>query len=108
MKIVLILLLFAATIAGCKKESQSASKCYPDSQTLWKVEKAAGIIIRSGERFYITQVGTIDTRFVPCDLPANFQIDKLNVIFSGDVKVTKSNAAEPCCTNDIALTYISK
>jgi hypothetical protein len=108
MKAIIILLFSAAAITGCKKNTQSFRNCYPGSETLWKVDKAGGVVIRSGGQFYITQSGTIDTRFVPCDLPVEFQVDKMNIVFSGDVKFTKNSATEPCCTNDIVLTYISR
>ncbi len=57
---------------------------------------------------YIIEQGTIDTKLIPCNLPIEFVQDNLQVIISGDVKLRPREANEPCCTEDIVITKITR
>jgi len=70
-------------------------------------QKQAKINITGG-RVYIVEKGTIDTRLVPCNLADEFRVNGLDVIVSGEVKVTPDVAGEPCCVPDIVITEISR
>ena len=106
---ILIASLFILTILpSCKKDNNSNIDCFPNSSTVKQITNAQATVKKSGEKFYIVEQGSIDTRLNPCTLPQEFQVDNLEVTISGDVKSTFQDGAEPCCTENFVITKISK
>lgn len=105
----LIASLFIMTILpSCKKDNNSNTDCFPNRSTVRQITNAQATVKKSGEKFYIVEQGSIDTRLNPCTLPQEFQVDNLQVTISGDVKSTLQGGPEPCCTENFTITKISK
>jgi len=80
--------------------------CYSDAITTRTIlNKPATIRLQSGQYFIVEQ-GTIDTKLLPCNLSAEFQIDNLPVTISGEVKATAQNAFYPCCIEHFIILKI--
>ena len=105
----LIALLFIVTIVpSCKKDNNSNSDCFPNSLTVRQITNAQATIKKAGDKFYIVEQGSIDTKLNPCTLPQEFQVDNLQVTISGDVKATLQGGPGPCCTENFVITNISR
>jgi hypothetical protein len=101
--------LFIITIApSCKKDKNSNSDCFPNSSTVRQINNAQATVKKAGEKFYIVEQGSIDTKLNPCTLPQEFQIDNLQVTISGDVKSTIQSGPGPCCTENFVIAKISR
>ena len=92
---------------SCKKAVILTTDCFPNASTFRQiVDKPATVSQQSAGIFFIVEKGTIDTRLNPCNLPADFQVDNLQVVVSGNVKTTIGGTG-PCCTEDFVITKIS-
>jgi hypothetical protein len=108
MRLILYSVIMVASINSCKKQDNINSNCFADATTNRIIlNKPASIkLLRS--KFYIIEQGTIDSQLNPCNLPLEFQTDKLNVTISGEVKATIQNGLEPCCIDDFVITKITR
>ena len=102
-----IIVLLSLIISSCKKDKKNTS-CLPNAVTERVITQKQAKINITGGRVYIVEKGTIDTRLVPCNLADEFRVNGLDVIVSGEVKVTPDVAGEPCCVSDIVITEISR
>lgn len=101
-------LLVITIICSCTKNDHPGTDCFPDASTVRQIMDAQATIKEVDGRFYIVEDGAIDTKINPCRLPTVFQVDKLPVIVSGDVKNTLQGESEPCCIEDFVISKISK
>lgn len=104
----LIVLLVMTSIFSCKKDNNSNSDCFPNSSTVRQITNGQATIKEVGGKFYIIEQGSIDNKLNPCSLPAEFQVNNLQVTISGDVKSTLQGGPEPCCTENFVITKISR
>lgn len=105
------LLLLLAILVSCKKEKDSSViNCSADAQTIRQITNKQAVIKVTGmmNGVYIIEQGTIDTKLIPCNLPAEFLQNDLQVIISGDVKFRQQTGIEPCCTENIVITKITR
>ena len=94
---------------SCKKDDSKKNDCLPTATTFRQIiDKPATIRQQPAGTFYIVEQGTIDGQLIPCNLTADFQIDNLLVIISGDVKTTVQGGPGPCCTENFVITKITK
>ena len=103
-----ITFLLAAVISSCNKEENSTPDCFPGTSTIRQIANGQATVKASGGKFYIIEQGSIDSKLNPCDLTQEFQVDNLQVIISGDVKLTIHGGPEPCCTDNFVITKISR
>lgn len=93
---------------SCKKQDNPDNTCAVHQPTLRKITEAKATVFQSGEKFVMVEQNTIDTRLAPCNLPAEFRLDQLQVIISGDVKATVQAHFGPCCTETFIITKITR
>lgn len=103
---VLAVILFTAVLCSCRKTSNTADDCFPGKATARQISNKSATIKASGSNFYIVEDFTIDSELVPCNLPADFRVDGLRVIISGDVK--ESTHAGIYLSDDFVITAISR
>ena len=95
-----------------KKSGEPAQKCVEpgacnsNEPTTSVITNRPAVIYAVGGQFYIEYKDNIDTRLLPCNLGADFQIDGLVVTISGNVKQTVSTPT--CCTENFEITSICK
>ena len=85
-----IAFVLVTTIISCKKDNNTNSNtdCFPNATTVRQITNGQATVKAAGEKFYIVEQGTIDTKLNPCSLAQEFQVDNLQVTISGDVKLT--------------------
>lgn len=94
---------------SCKKDDTKPIDCFPSADTYRQiVDKPATVRQQPSGTFYIVEQGTIDTKLNPCNLPADFQVDNLQVTISGGVKTTIQGGPGPCCTENFVITKITR
>lgn len=105
-----LVLLLALTIivTSCKKENVSNVDCFLYTSTVRQIINQPATIKIAGGLFYIVEHSTIDTKLIPCNLSQEFQISNLQVIVSGEVKSSITNAGEPCCSENFVIKKITK
>lgn len=104
-----VLGLCSTFLCSCKKQEKITTDCFSDVTTVRQIiNKPATIRMQPNGNFFIIEQGTIDTKLNPCNLPADFQIDNLNVTLSGNVKFTILNGTFACCTENFVVTKISR
>ena len=101
-------LLVMTIISSCKKDNNTNYDCFPNSSTVRQITNAQATIKAAGGKFYIVEQGSIDTKLNPCKLSQEFQENNLQVLVSGDVKLTLNGGPEPCCTENFVITKISR
>ena len=99
-----ILILIA--MCSCKKDT-TTSECFSNVQTVRQITNVAATIKESNGNYFIVEQASIDTKLNPCKLESQYQINNLQVIISGDVKLTARDYG-PCCTDNFVITKISK
>ena len=103
----LFLPLFALSLlSSCQKKK--TNDCFADAATVRQIVNKPATVQQIGTEYYLIEQGTIDTRLLPCKLEKEFQVDKLAVIISGNVKSTITNGLTPCCTENFVITSIKK
>lgn len=101
-------IIVATIISSCHKNHSRADDCFPDAATVRQIKDKQAIIKSAGGQFYIVEQGAIDSKLIPCNLAKEFQVDNSVVTLSGDVKATLNTAFEPCCTENLVITKITK
>ncbi len=101
----LVLLIY---ILSCKKNEGTEPDCFSKDVTTRQIVNKKATIKSTGGRFYLVEQGAIDTKLEPCVLAREFQIDNLQVVISGNVKARVQGRLEPCCTENIVITSITK
>ena len=104
----LLIFSFLLVFNSCKKDSNKNDNCFPNSATVREIKNKPATIQSAGEQFYIIEQGTIDSKLKPCNLTADFKINNLEVIVSGDVKASAAVGQYPCCIEDFVITAISR
>lgn len=97
-------------LISCKKEDK-ATDCFPDTSTVRVIDNKKAVVKLTAtavEPVYLVEEGTIDTRLVPCNFPMEFYQHDLQVIVSGEVKVTHQTGSVPCCAENFVITKISR
>ncbi len=105
------LMVLLLLLISCKKEKdETITGCSPDAITIRQISNNQAIIKVTGmmNGVYILEQGTIDTKLIPCNLPAEFIQNDLQVIISGDVKFRQRTGIEPCCTENLVITKITR
>ena len=108
--IALMVLLFLFNLISCKKED-NAPDCFPNASTVRVINNKKAVVRLTAtavEPVYLVEEGTIDTRLIPCNLPMEFYQHNLQVIVSGEVKVTQQAGSVPCCAENFVITKISR
>lgn len=111
MRPVRIFALYSLTVilvSSCKKDNHPVSDCFPDAVTIRQIINAEATIKEGGGKFYIVEKTSIDSKLNPYSLPAEFQINNLQVKISGDVKATIQVGPDPCCTENFVITKITR
>ncbi|MEP6949105.1 MAG: hypothetical protein ABI863_07530 [Ginsengibacter sp.] len=104
--IIITILFFITVINSCKKDTNSNAHCSPDALTSREITNERATIKKLGSGFYIIEQGSIDTKLIPCNLEAEFQVGDLEVTVSGDAKTTLPE--NTCCTEYFLITKISR
>jgi hypothetical protein len=108
-KFLLITASYSMSTFSCKKGDLNVKDCFPNEVTYRQIkDKNAVVSKQPNGTFYIVEEGTIDTRLYPCNLRSEFQVDKLQIVVSGEVKMTRNDMAIPCCIENFIITKISK
>lgn len=103
----LILLVTSLFCISCKKEKKDVEDCLPNLTSYRQiVNKRASIRQLPNGQFNIIEMGTIDSRLEPCNLPIGFQVNDLQVTISGDVKATFQPGPGPCCAEGFVIREI--
>ena len=106
----LVFLLSMFNLVSCKKEDK-ATDCFPNTSTVRVIDNKKAVVKLTAtavEPVYLVEEGTIDTRLVPCNFPMEFYQHDLQVIVSGEVKVTPQTGSAPCCAENFVITKISR
>ena len=103
-------ILVATIFSSCKKNDNTTNNtgCIANATTVRQINNAQATVKINAGKFYIFEQGTIDTRLNPCFLATEFQVDNLQVIISGEVKLTQRVGNEPCCTEDFMIIKITR
>lgn len=105
---IILYITLTIVICSCKKGSSTTNNCFQSVETVRQLSNTTATIIFNGGEYLIIETGTIDSRLRPCNLPAEYQVNNLSVIVSGDVKLTIQGGPGPCCTENFTITKISK
>jgi hypothetical protein len=96
-------------LSSCRKEDEKLSdQCSTDAPTIRTIVNAAGTVEKLNGKYYIIEQNTIDTRLYPCSLATEFMIDGLVVNFTGTVKRYTGGIGEPCCTELLNISKITR
>jgi hypothetical protein len=101
----IILFFLTSTASLCKKTAENVYQCFSKDQAQGEINNKQAIIGMSAGKFYIYEVGSIDTRLVPCNLDKDFQVVGLQVTISG---YTRQIPQYTCCTENLVITKISR
>lgn len=101
--IVLTLLFFCN---GCSKQNNvvSSSDCFGDAVTVRVINNQPATVKLLNGVFYLVENNTIDSKLKPCNLPAELQVNNLQIKISGDVKAIATTSFEPCCTYGFVIS----
>ena len=99
--VVIISLVF---FSSCKKDR--GASCFSSAATVQQLTNDSATVIFSEGQYYLVQRHTIDSRLKPCSLPAEFRVDHLSVVISGEIKKTNYSGQTICCTEDFVLREI--
>lgn len=101
--------MLLAIIGSCKKEKE-ATGCLNNATTVRQILNKQAVIKLNAtiNPVWIIEQGTIDTKLIPCNFPMEFYEDGLQVIISGEVKLTPQVGPGPCCTENFVITKITR
>ena len=109
---ILVLSLIGSTILGSCKKDKNPTGCHAEVPTVRRIVNQPAIIKVTAtftHPVYIVEQGSIDTKLVPCGvIPVEFYQHDLEVMISGEVKLTPQSGQGPCCFENFVLTKISK
>lgn len=105
----LAFLIVIVIVFSCRKDKKT-TECFPDSIIIRQIINKSAVIKLTAtvNPVYIIEQGSIDTRLIPCNFPMEFYQDNLQVIISGEVKSRLQGESEPCCTENLIITKISR
>jgi hypothetical protein len=105
---VLLPTILIIVFASCKKE-ENTNHCFSGVSTVRQITNRPAVIKVTATVYgvYIVEQGAIDTKLIPCNLPAEFMQHDLPVTISGDVKATPRDAG-PCCAENFVITEIKR
>jgi len=102
----LVFILFTI-ITSCKKRNDnSVYDCFPDAPVVRQITNEKASVKKADAEFFIVEQGSIDTKLNPCNLPAEFQFNNLEVTISGDVK--QQTQLSICCVENFVITKITR
>ena len=103
------LFLLATSAYSCKKHKATAP-CSPDNTTIRTItdKKAVIQVTATVNPAWIIEEGSTDTKLIPCNLPMEFYQNGLQVVISGDVKLTVQDSQAPCCNQSFIITKITR
>ena len=103
--------VFALVIifTACRKNN-SGINCFPNDPTVRQIVNKRAIIKITGtiNDVYLVEEGAIDSKLIPCNLPAAFYENDLWVMISGEVKATAQHPLWPCCSDNFVITKIKR
>jgi hypothetical protein len=105
----ILFFILPVIFSACKKDKQIQS-CFADAVTVREISEKKAVIRLTGtiNAVWIIEQNTIDTRLIPCNFPAEFYQDGLQVTISGQVKFTPQTGPGPCCSENFIITKISR
>ena len=95
--------------ASCQK-TENGEDCFHSATFLRQItDRPASVKVNTVDNsYYLVEAGSIDTRLIPCNLPAEFRVNDLNVRVTGDVKAAAQTAMGPCCTEYLVIAEITR
>jgi hypothetical protein len=102
------ILVVGALFSACDKKANAPDNCYADNETVRVLNDKTLTVHGGNGSWHLTEEFTYDTRLYPCNLPTEFQVDKLVVLVSGNVKAIPETAQAPCCSDGLEITSIKK
>jgi hypothetical protein len=97
-----------ALFSACNKEGNAPDNCFADRETLRVLDNKTATVNGNGGSWYLVEEFTYDTKLFPCNLEKEFQVDKLVVKISGNVKAIHETDLAPCCLDGLEITGIKK
>lgn len=81
----LMTLTLSALMSSCQKPAGVLDQtCYKDRKVVETVQEKVAFVALWNDIYLLTsEEGT--EKWQPCDLPADFKVEKMKVVFSGDV-----------------------
>lgn len=97
-------------LSSCKKEKDTkTADCSPNVDIARELLNEPVVVVKESDgTFFLIEQETIDTMLEPCNLPAEFQVDGLEVSVSGAVKTYTNEDFRPCCIERFVVTKIEK
>lgn len=93
----LILMTLIGISLSCNKDAVKDGSCFPNTETYRQLKDAPAEIWENGSsHFLIMEDGTTDARLLPCNLPAEFQVNGLLITVGGDIKAFVHAGPAPC------------
>ena len=107
MKPFIVFLTIGTVVCSCKKYS---AECQANAPTVRQISNKPAVIKLNAtiHQVYIIEQGSIDSKLVPCNFPMEFYQNDLQVVISGDVKLTPRNINGPCCTENFVISKITR
>ena len=104
-----ILTFIAAVILPVSCKKHNTSDCSPSVATVRQITDKPAVVKVTATVYsvYLVEQGAIDIKLIPCNLPKDFMQHDLQVIVSGDVKVTPQGSG-PCCSANFVITKITR
>ena len=103
-----ITVVIGSVFYSCKKNEANGNDCFPNASTSRLIIDKPATVKQQAGTFYLVEQSVIDTKLNPCNLPAEFQVDNLQVTISGNVKTTSPSNNSPCCTENFVITKITR
>lgn len=112
LKWMLLMGLMMLSLVACKKSGKDNDvECFENSPTdriLNEVE--ASVLEYAPGKFHLAEKNVIDIKLLPCELPAEYKINQLQVIISGrSVPAVQIEPFPiPCCAEMLKLSSIRR
>jgi hypothetical protein len=105
-----ILLLLMTLLNRCKKNDKLSENCFSGAPTIRQILNKQAIIKITAPNAspYLVETGSIDGKLIPCNLPSEFNQNDLLVTISGEVKQRTQSGLEPCCSENLFITKITR
>jgi hypothetical protein len=105
---ILAFIVVETLLGSCKKQENKA-ECFPGVATVRQITDKPAVIkvTATVNAVYLVELGAIDTKLIPCNLPKEFMQNDLPVIISGNVKATVQGTGL-CCSEDFVITKITR
>jgi len=106
MRNLVLIVVAVIAVASCKKKTVSAGNCFPNAKTTGTLSNKTVTVKLTSTGYILTPENTIDTWYIPCNLPKANEVNNQQLVIDADIKENTSEG-RPCCVEDIVITKLA-